>query len=471
MPMLREYKGKIVAFLNNNFSGKEIIFFVFLSIFSFIGILLFLNSQMQKTWIDRIVYKGSISEGIVGTPAHIHIAFGNEETTKSLSNILFSPLAKQNEEGKLIYDLASNINYDASNTQYQITLKNNLKFQDNSPITTDDVIYTFDLISKSEFTKYYKNILANLTLNKIDNNNLVLKEKKHDIQTEKLFEIGIIPKHIFENKENELSTISENTIGSGSFKISKITRSNNQIIDSLTFTRFKNGDDKLPYIKNFIINFFGNSNDATDALYKGKISLLTNIDADSLERLKIKNQNLKTQTNSTDKNFALFINQSKNEILQSKKFRQVLSSVIDRNYLSKNVMKEFASPKEFLFNNEITALSASNTENLLASTSLIIDNGIMYNSKKVDGKKVKTEESIKLTISVPKVKELEDAADFIKLEFKKIGIETEVVVVNNESLPDILKNRDFELLLFPFNVEESSDLYNFLTLIRENILV
>jgi ABC-type transport system substrate-binding protein len=463
MSKINEFKKKFLDFFNKNFGGKEILAFVFLSILSLTGFFLLLNSLMQRLWIDRIVYNGEISEGIVGTASHIHIVFGNEESTKSIYNILFSPLLKYTESNEIIYELAEKVDYNKENKEYNIKLKNNIFFQNKNEITVDDVLYTYDLLKKSEYTKTYKNILENTEITKIDNKNFKIRIKNETDKINEILKVGILSKNVFENNETEKSMISEESVGSSAFKIYKIERNQDtgNTIKNITFERFKNGTDKVPYIKNFSIYFFGNTNDAADALYKGKINLIANIDADGLERLKIKNQNLKTQTTKTDKEFALFINQSKNEILQSKKFRQAISLSIDRNYLAKNVMKEFMDPKEFLFNENITNFSIDNSLTAIASTSLIIEDGKMYNSTKKDGKKVKTGEQITLSITTPKVKELEDAANFIKSSLDKIGIKTEVNVLSNESFAEVLKNRDFEIILLPFNIETHADLYNF----------
>ncbi len=463
MQILNIYKDKLLSFLNKNFSGKEILAFVLLSILSFVGVLLFLNGVLQRFWIDRIVYDGEISEGIVGTASHSHIIFGEEESTKSISNILFSPLFKKNEDGSKIFDLAVNINFNKDDLTYTITLKDGIYFQDKKNISTDDVIYTWDLLKKSDTTKNLKPILENIEIQKIDNKKMLLKLKKQNEKTEKLFEIGILPKHIFEGKEADFANISETTIGSSPFKIKTISRKSDasKTIESIQFERFNNGGEKLPYIKYFTLHFFGNSTDAADALFKQNINLIANIDADGLERLKIKNQNLKTQQNSTDKNFALFINQSKNDILKSQKVRNILSEIIDRNYLAKNIVKEFATPKQYIFDTKVENPNGDKILALIASTSLLIDNNTLYNSVNKNGKKVKTGEPIEISIATPNVPELINTANFLKTDFAKIGLKVNVEILSNEALPETLKNRNFEILLFAFDLQNPIDLYNF----------
>jgi peptide/nickel transport system substrate-binding protein len=463
MQKLKTHKDTLLSFLNKNFSGKEILSLTLLSILSLVGILLLLNSILQRFWIDRIVYKGEISEGIVGTASHTHIVFGEEESTKSISNILFSPLVKKNEKDENIFDLAKDIKYDSKNLTYTITLKDKIYFQDKKIITSDDLIYTWNLVKTSDSTKNLKPVIENLEILKIDNKNITLKLKKENLKTSKLFEIGILPKHVFDGKETDFSNVTEKIIGSSPFKISTITRKSDasKSIESVVFERFNNGGEKLPYIKNFTLHFFGNSTDASDSLFKQEINLIANIDSDGLERLKIKNQNLKTQRNSTDKNFALFFNQSKNDILKSQKFRKILSEIIDRNYLAKNVVKEFASPKQFLFDTKIENPNLEKAFSLLASTSLVIENNILYNSATKDGKKVKTGEAIEMSIATPNVPELINTANFLKTEFAKIGLKVNIDILSNEVLPETLKNRNFEILLFAFDLQNPSDLYNF----------
>lgn len=463
MKTLNIFKDKFLSFFNKNFSGKEIIFFTFLSILSFVGVLLLLNTILQKFWIDRIVYNGEISEGIVGTASHSHIVFGEEESTKSISNILFSPLLKKSENGENILDLAKNISFNKDTLTYNIILKDKIYFQDKKEITTDDLVYTWDLFKKSEHTKNFKPLLENVEILKIDNKNISLKLKKAENKIEELFQVGIIPKHIFEGKEIDMSVISEDLIGSSPFKIKTIVRKNNETksIDSIKFVRFANGGEKLPYIKYFTLHFFGNSTDASEALFKQNINLIANIDADGLERLKIKNQNLSTQTNSTDKHFALFLNQSKNDILKSQKFRKILSEIIDRNYLAKNVVKEFANPKQYLYDTKVETVNLENVKNLLASTSLMIENNALYNSTTKNGTKTKTGEPITMNIATPNIPELINTANFLKTEFSKIGLAVNVDILSNEVLPETLKNRNFEILLFAFDLQSPADLYNF----------
>jgi ABC-type transport system substrate-binding protein len=78
-----------------------------------------------------------------------------------------------------------------------------------------------------------------------------------------------------------------------------------------------------------------------------------------------------------------------------------------------------------------------------------------------NGTKTKTGEPITMNIATPNIPELINTANFLKTEFSKIGLAVNVDILSNEVLPETLKNRNFEILLFAFDLQSPADLYNF----------
>ena len=103
--------------------------------------------NINKSYMVKIPMEGgSVSEGIIGTPRFINPILANSMVDKDLVSLIYSGLMRKNSDGKLIPDLAEKYEISKDGLTYTFTLKDNIYFQDEKPVTVDDVIFTINKI-------------------------------------------------------------------------------------------------------------------------------------------------------------------------------------------------------------------------------------------------------------------------------------------------------------------------------------
>jgi ABC-type transport system substrate-binding protein len=75
--------------------------------------------------------------------------------------------------------------------------------------------------------------------------------------------------------------------------------------------------------------------------------------------------------------------------------------------------------------------------------------------------KIQSKKAVKIVLKTIDNKELVDTAKFLQTSWKKIGVDTEIQVVDRKDLNNIVKDRDFESLLFGYSIKNEKDYYSF----------
>ena len=111
---------------------------------------------------------GTYSEGVIGEPRYINPALASaSEVDRDLTTLIFSGLVKHNELGNIIPDLAESYQIRDNGKTYEFKLKENLSWPDKKPLTSDDVIFTINLIKDSKFQSPLRNNWQGVRIEKL----------------------------------------------------------------------------------------------------------------------------------------------------------------------------------------------------------------------------------------------------------------------------------------------------------------
>ena len=139
-------------------------------------------------------------------------------------NLIYDTLVKVDINGQIVPWLAESYNAIDDRT-IEVTLRDDVKFHDGRPLTVEDVKFTFDFAKEVKAPYYASKIKAIESVEIIGDNKLVFKlsEPFAPFMSNGLALVGILPKHIWESKYQELgaegilSWPNTPTIGSGPF--------------------------------------------------------------------------------------------------------------------------------------------------------------------------------------------------------------------------------------------------------------
>jgi len=301
---------------------EKIAFFAFflLTLGSFI--FLSLNFYFKNTKIAP-AQGGTHTEGIIGRPRFINPIYANTDADRDLVQLIFSGLMKYNENLEIIPDLAEKYPEIKENgTIYKFRLKENLVWQDNTPLTADDIIFTIKTIQNPDTKSPFRASWIGIEVEKIDDLTVQFKLEKSYSAFLKNCTLKILAKHIWEDipPENFLLEIHQNLnpIGSGPYKLKEIKQIEDQIKSlSLVQNSFYSG--KKPYISKINFLFFDNEKELMEAARQKKVTGL------SLSSFADLGENWQRYLLPLPRYFAVFFNQSESKILAEKEVRLALN--------------------------------------------------------------------------------------------------------------------------------------------------
>ncbi len=93
---------------------------------------------------------GTFTEGILGDFTNANPLYATGPVDSAVSKLLFSGLLTYNDQNQLVGDLAQSWSVDATGRIYTVNLKPGLTWQDGQPLTSADVVFTYDMIQNPD---------------------------------------------------------------------------------------------------------------------------------------------------------------------------------------------------------------------------------------------------------------------------------------------------------------------------------
>ncbi len=218
-------------------------------------------------------------------PPEFNPMIARTEYEREINNLIFGDgLFRRAKDGRIVHGLALSSNLEQSKI-YRVYLKSNLYFHDGSPITAEDVKFTYDLYKKFALQAYpLFDMRLISTVNIIDDKNLriILKEPYKKFR-ETIGLLPILPKKHYEKwlSFNLLSSLPYIIPqGNGHYVLKRNVESQ---IDLDTFINHYRGRSNLNGI-NF--SFFSNYEKTVDAYIRGEIDVIAVQHASSARKIR-----------------------------------------------------------------------------------------------------------------------------------------------------------------------------------------
>lgn len=406
----------------------------------------------DKFLIKIPAFGGSFTEGIIGNPRFINPILAITEQDKSLTALIFSGLTKDSGNGEIILDLASNINVSEDKLTYTVDIRENAQFHDGHPVTSEDIVYTISLIQDPVIKSPEQVKWEGIGINALDQDTVVFTLKKPYPAFYNNLSIGILPKHLWKDinsLEFSLSDYNINAVGSGPYSLKEVKLLSG-IPREFSLEAFSNYSLGKPYIQNIHIIVFQNEKTVSSAMTDGQIDQTASLSATTASEI-LGSEELNVGTTTLPRVVTVFFNANKNSLLSNKQFRATLSNSLNKYEIRDIALKSFGDVSNSPYPFDKVQNNIDNSNDFTKTT-----NNVIINSS--------TSELVTLTISTANTEEMRLVATLLEKTWEDLGIGLDVVI-NYYDLSDlntsIIRNRDFELLLFPIVVNDKSDLYAF----------
>ena len=230
---------------------------------------------------------GVYSEGLVGSLGRLNpLLDWNNPADRNVNRLLFSSLFRFDEYGLPRTDLAESWGVNEEGTIYNITLRSNAVWHDGTPVTSDDVIFTIEMLkgSGSLFPQDIKELWTKVDVRRMDEKTLKFTIPEPYAPFLDYLTFGVLPKHILESVPPEgLATtdFNINPIGSGPYQFDHLLLRQGQIT-GVVLTGFENYYGKKPFIPQVVFRYFPSSATALDAYEQGEVLGVSRITNDVL---------------------------------------------------------------------------------------------------------------------------------------------------------------------------------------------
>ncbi len=365
------------------------------------------------------------------------------DLNRNLSLLVFDPLVKLDNNFEANYILAEKITLKGK--KCTVTLKD-VKFSDGTPLTADDVVYSYNL-AKSTKTKYLYQLYEVKSVKAQNDKTVVFNLSRKDIYFQKLLTFPIIKAK--SDKKTDVDGRVLCPVGTGRYTVNEekeelsVNKKHFGILPELEKITLINAPDPAAVSHYVEIG-------TADMYY-------TDISDGSIVRMSGKKQ---------DVNLLNFVYLGMNESygqLSTKELRYAISSAINRTALCKDAYHNNALAATGFFSPVIKDIASVQNLETVANTQISIENleRIGYNRLDSDNYRINSSGNrIRLTLLVNKENESRvAAANLIAEQLRAVGIQITVLKRSYSQYVSALKSKEFQLYIGEIETLANMDLY------------
>jgi len=187
-----------------------------------IGVLGLAASGVQ-TFFEEVPREGGLyREAVVGAPQLINPLYAPaNEVDTDISRLIFSGLLRYDEHGVLVPDVALSYEINEEQTEYTFLLRSDAIWHDGTPLTINDVLFTYGAIQDPVYASPLRVSFQGVTIAALDDTRIQFVLEKPFAPFLGSLTAGIIPEHIWANidpRNARLSPFNLKPVGSGPFQ-------------------------------------------------------------------------------------------------------------------------------------------------------------------------------------------------------------------------------------------------------------
>jgi peptide/nickel transport system substrate-binding protein len=288
---------------------------------------------------------GIYTEALVGSMARLNplLDWGNP-ADHDVDRLIFSGLMRFDARGLPQPDLADSWGATLDGTIYNFSLRTNAFWHDGTPVTTDDVLFTVDLIKKgaSLFPPDIRDLWNEVEVKQLNAVTLqfILPEPFAPFLDYLTF--GILPKHLLESvPPDQLANADFNIqpIGSGPYKFDHLLLEGGQITGVVLTLNDKYYLPK-PFIPQVVFRYYPTSAAAFDAYKQGEVLGISQITTDVLPKA-LAEPNLSIYTSRLPQLSIILLNLNNPAVpfLQNEKIRRALMLGLNRSQIVSTILQ------------------------------------------------------------------------------------------------------------------------------------
>ncbi len=399
---------------------------------------------------------GSYTEGVMGEPHYLNpLLASSNEVDRDLTTLIFSGLVKHSEQGEIVPDLAESYKVSNDGKTYEFILKPNLFWPDQEPLTSDDVVFTINLIKDPKYQSPLKNNWQGVKAEKADERKVIIRLPVEYTPFLENATVGILPKHLWSQVQPQnflLTQLNIRPIGLGQYQLRKMTKNAAGSIRSIELSPNPNYPEKSN-IERLTVRFYEDQESLINAYRRRQVDGFALSSVREIDDLKA---SVNLYRLKLPRYFAVFFNQDKSPLLKETIVRQALAYATDRGAIVREVLKEDAQVQYGPFPYGLLNIKQPDqkyefdlekAESILEKNKWKISAETGWREKKLPGDKNPSQ--LELTLTTTDWPELTQVASILKRDWEKIGVRVNLDVVPVAAVQSqVIRPRQYQALLF-----------------------
>ena len=288
---------------------------------------------------------GVYTEGLVGSLGRLNpLLDWNNAADRDVDKLLFSGLVRFDERGLPHADLAESWGVSQDGTIYNFTIRPNAVWHDGTPVTSDDVIFTIEMMKSagSLYPQDIKDLWSRVEITQLNEKNLKFTLPEPYVPFIDYLTFGVIPKHLLKSVPPDQMANAEfniNPVGTGPYQFDQLIVENGQIM-GVVLNISTNYYGTPPFIEQVVFRYYPTSAAAFDAYQQGEVFAVGRITSDVLNSA-LEEPNLLMYTSRLPQmGYILFnLNNPETTFMQDANFRRALMLGLNRPSIINSVMQ------------------------------------------------------------------------------------------------------------------------------------
>ncbi|MBQ2638795.1 hypothetical protein IJF91_01895 [Candidatus Saccharibacteria bacterium] len=393
---------------------------------------------------------GTYIEGTLGEIDTLNPLFADSNSEKTLSRLMFSSLSSPDYSGHSGLALAKSITVDDSGKNWNVKLRENLKWSDGEPLTNEDVLFTVNLIKNPLLNSSYSSNLSGVKVEETSEKSLVFTLSTANAYFESALDFPILPKHILGDVAPELileHSFSLKPVGSGAFSYNATQTIGNLGEKTVYLTANEHYFEGRPLIDSFVVHAFTKTSDIISALNNGTITASGALSGSDAKQ--VTSANITEKQSSLNYGVFAFFNV---ESINDKKLRKALQQGINmenvRSVLNGEHALDFPITETQMSLENVPSLPILDTNTAKKSIKDILDNDPELKKRGIN-------------IVTVKSSFLPEVSEKLAEEIRSLGLSVTVNSYdsNQDFLFNVLTQRAYDILVYEIGLGADPDLF------------
>ena len=317
-----------------------------------VGALLLSQQPIVQTILPQPTSGGVYTEALIGSMSRLNPLLDRNNTAdRDVDKLLFSGLIKFDSRGIPRPDIAESWGTSQDGTIYNVSIRPNAIWHDGQPVTTDDVIFTIELI-KSDISFYPQDVKAmwnQVEVRRLDEKTMQFRLPEPFVPFLDYLTFGLLPQHLLGAVPADQILNAEfnlNPVGSGPYQFDHLLVENGQIT-GVVLNVFDKYYGQTPYIPQVVFRYYASAPEAMDAYQQGEVLGISEITLQTLDKA-LAQENLSLYTSRRPEMSMVLFNLNNGEVpfLQEANLRKALLTGLNRQHIINDLLRGQAIPAD-----------------------------------------------------------------------------------------------------------------------------